>query len=207
MFVKQRRRWINGTSAGYVYIAQHPELILGSELPLYKCLSILALFLCQLAIYTCLAITPAIFLCCFYQSVHWVLPEVNGKDFALYLVVLYTLYYLFFQFIHIKYVYLGWSFFLHIFLGAFTVTLSAIASCVYIVSSTIELSSLQYNSYKKCYTIPDEGEQGCVDVISTITSIAILIIALTYAISSPYTSNIFQTDIKFFIPAILSYFQ
>jgi cellulose synthase/poly-beta-1,6-N-acetylglucosamine synthase-like glycosyltransferase len=50
-FVKQRRRWINGTVAGYVYLSKHPEEIFNSQMSYWQKLAVYFLILCQIGMY------------------------------------------------------------------------------------------------------------------------------------------------------------
>ncbi len=46
-FVKQRRRWINGAFAGYLYMCQNLNLIFSSSMSLFRKIAVLFLMICQ----------------------------------------------------------------------------------------------------------------------------------------------------------------
>lgn len=206
MFVKQRRRWNNGTAAGYIYIVKNPAIVFKSELPLYKSLSIFFLFLCQLISCMMINITPSIFICCLYQAVYWAVPDAY-TDFALYGVALYTLYYLFFQFIHIKTMYLGWTFFVHIFIGSFTVILSSVGSIYYLITASIDLASLEFDSVSDCYVLRGENETDCFMVQETIAKFAIILASYIYVLAplilTLHSLRSFKRALTYIIPFYL----
>ena len=206
MFVKQRRRWNNGTAAGYIYITQNPGIVFKSELPWYKSLSIFFLFLCQLISCLLINITPSIFICCLYQAVYWAVPD-EYSDFALYGVTLYTLYYLFFQFIHIKTMYLGWTFFVHIFVGSFTVILSTVGSVYYLITAGIDLAALEFDAVANCYVLREGSETECYNVQQTVAKFAIILASYLYVLAplvlTLHSFSSFKRALTYIIPFYL----
>ena len=125
-YIQQMRQWTNGSVAGLVYTLQK-GLILSSELPIYKKLIIFGLFLGEFAVYLALLLSPAAFL----SSLRLVLAKfVQDSILSFYLIVIYTAYYLFFQFIHIQHEFLGYTFVIQFLLGALTI-LSATGYSIY----------------------------------------------------------------------------
>lgn len=81
-FFQQRRRWINGTMAGYVWLLSSPEIILKSGLRTCNKPFLFLLLFCQAIMYLMMLISPAIFLSTFYWSTQWVqnyLQESNNN--------------------------------------------------------------------------------------------------------------------------------
>ena len=175
-FVKQRRRWINGTSAGYAYVIMHPSLIWKSKLATFKKFSISILFIIQLLIYLVVIITPSIFICCLYQSLLWILQ--NG-EIAGVLVAAYIAYYLAFQFIHVKQVFVRWTFMLHILVGAFTISVSTVGSLYYLVKSIYQLTVYSTTGCIDLDTCEDAVEQ---QKIALELLVGIFVIFMSYLI-------------------------
>lgn len=71
----QRRRWINGTVFGYIYLLfRSPELISNSKVPLLKQMFLLGLLFCQLFTYAVVAIAPCIFFMSLNYSLSLLFP-------------------------------------------------------------------------------------------------------------------------------------
>ena len=82
---QQRRRWINGTIAGYIWLLSNPHMITDSGIRSYNKPIILLLLLCQMLMYIAVALSPAIFMMTFYWSMQWIegyLSIGNGSVFG-----------------------------------------------------------------------------------------------------------------------------
>jgi len=70
MLFTQRRRWINGTIAGYIWLLSNPGIIWWSNVRCWNKPMLTLLLICQVFMYMAVAISPAIFA----VSVRWTLP-------------------------------------------------------------------------------------------------------------------------------------
>ncbi|AYV78509.1 MAG: hypothetical protein Edafosvirus16_8 [Edafosvirus sp.] len=68
---QQRRRWINGTIAGYLWLLSKPSIIWNSGLKFLNKPFISLLLICQVFMYIVLIISPAIFAVSSYWSLKW----------------------------------------------------------------------------------------------------------------------------------------
>lgn len=117
-FVKQRRRWINGTIAGYVYLFSHPKLIFSSDchMGLMQKIAVYFLVACQLGMYGIVYISPAIFLSAFYSLL---VTAFGSGIMVMPLWILYILFYGAFMLAHHKKenTFVGWMFYIQMFLS------------------------------------------------------------------------------------------
>ncbi|AYV81628.1 MAG: hypothetical protein Harvfovirus46_11 [Harvfovirus sp.] len=72
MLFQQRRRWINGTIAGYVWLLSKPSIIWDSGLRPWNKPLLTMLLICQLFMYIGVALSPGIFVTSFYWSLLWI---------------------------------------------------------------------------------------------------------------------------------------
>ncbi|AYV84339.1 MAG: hypothetical protein Hyperionvirus23_6 [Hyperionvirus sp.] len=84
MLFQQRRRWINGTIAGYLWLLSKPSIIWTSGLQLVNKPFLTLLLVCQLFMYLAVAISPAIFVSSFYWSSAWAGDRFFKADFEKY---------------------------------------------------------------------------------------------------------------------------
>jgi cellulose synthase/poly-beta-1,6-N-acetylglucosamine synthase-like glycosyltransferase len=68
---QQRRRWINGTIAGYLWLLSDLGIIWNSGMRSMNKPFLMLLLLCQVFMYMAVAISPAIFASSFYWCVQW----------------------------------------------------------------------------------------------------------------------------------------
>jgi cellulose synthase/poly-beta-1,6-N-acetylglucosamine synthase-like glycosyltransferase len=69
---QQRRRWINGTIAGYLWLLSNPGIIFSSGLRCINKPFVFFLLLCQSIMYLAMMLSPAIFTMSFYWSMQWI---------------------------------------------------------------------------------------------------------------------------------------
>ncbi|AYV84345.1 MAG: hypothetical protein Hyperionvirus23_12 [Hyperionvirus sp.] len=69
---QQRRRWINGTIAGYIWLLSKPSLIWDSGLKWWNKPLLSLLLVCQLFMYIGVAVSPGIFITSLYWSSLWI---------------------------------------------------------------------------------------------------------------------------------------
>lgn len=75
-FLLQRRRWTNGTVAGYIYlILQNPTLLFNAAMNPLRKICVFFLLLCQLLVYIIVALAPGIFLTSLHATLRSVFPE------------------------------------------------------------------------------------------------------------------------------------
>lgn len=118
-WVKQRRRWINGAFASYVWmVLSHPELVWGSHQRFYRRFMILLLFLCQLINYSLVCITPAIFGSALYLSLETFDASPEFQPYIITITVVYTVYTIMFAWIHRFWDFVKPLFYFTIFLNA-----------------------------------------------------------------------------------------
>jgi len=91
--LSQRRRWINGTVAGYLWLLQNWKLIKQSHLGLVKKMMLVFLVSCQLMLYAMVAVGPAIFGLGIYFVLNGTFGENPRNDVYVYCYI--TLYLLF----------------------------------------------------------------------------------------------------------------
>lgn len=102
LWVKQRRRWINGAFASYVWnVFSHPEYIHRSKQPWYRRFLIFMLYFCQLINYSLACLAPAVFGAAFYLALEALDDESHSLDpYIITAASLYSAYTLFFAWIH-----------------------------------------------------------------------------------------------------------
>lgn len=105
MLFQQRRRWINGTIAGYLWLLSKPGIIWKSGLRPWNKPFLTLLLLCQLFMYIAVGVSPAIFLSSFYWSSAWAKDRFFQGYFEQYhiteaLLGFYSLIYIIFVFRH-----------------------------------------------------------------------------------------------------------
>jgi chitin synthase len=71
MLFTQRRRWINGTVAGYLWLLSEPSIIWRSNIRFWNKPFLTLLLMCQFFMYAAVAISPAIFAISFRWSLPW----------------------------------------------------------------------------------------------------------------------------------------
>ncbi len=77
---QQRRRWINGTIAGYLWLLSKPGIILKSGLRCWNKPFIFLLLLCQAIMYLAMMLSPAVFIVSFYWSMQWIQNYVQNQN-------------------------------------------------------------------------------------------------------------------------------
>jgi len=127
----QRRRWINGTVAGYLFLAlQHPEIIFNSKHHLVTKWFLWLLIMCQLLMFAVVAVSPALFLITLELSLEIISEELNADShlYALSIFVIALLCYLWFMIGHHMYSrFIALAFYMMMCLHAATVILSVAA--------------------------------------------------------------------------------
>jgi len=74
-FLLQRRRWTNGTVAGYVYMClQNPGIIFRANMNPIRKLAVYLLLVCQMLVYVVVALAPAIFLTSLHSTLGTIFP-------------------------------------------------------------------------------------------------------------------------------------
>eukprot|EP00027_Filamoeba_sp_ATCC50430_P013107 CAMPEP_0168572516 /NCGR_PEP_ID=MMETSP0413-20121227/17981_1 /TAXON_ID=136452 /ORGANISM="Filamoeba nolandi, Strain NC-AS-23-1" /LENGTH=959 /DNA_ID=CAMNT_0008605581 /DNA_START=106 /DNA_END=2981 /DNA_ORIENTATION=+ len=162
LFVKQRRRWINGTFAGYVYMIRNRDLIWssqmsvingtfagyvymirnrdliwGSQMSAFRKLAVFFLILCQLGIYGIVFVTPAIFLSALYSILFWIFPpEHYLTTVPNVLWIAYVIFYAYFNVSHTNNAYIGWSFYVLMVLSMFTMVGTFVGSIFYLSTTS-----------------------------------------------------------------------
>ncbi len=143
LFAKQRRRWINGTFAGYVYMIQNKGLIWNSKMNRFRQLAVMFLLICQLGIYSIVTITPAIFLCAMFSVLSWIFPG-DGLDGliqpsipAFIFWLFYVAFFLWFMLAHLKRekddnAFVGWMFYVQMFISMLTIGATFVGSIVFL---------------------------------------------------------------------------
>jgi cellulose synthase/poly-beta-1,6-N-acetylglucosamine synthase-like glycosyltransferase len=101
---QQRRRWINGTMAGYLWLLLNPSIIINSKMSWYNKPFIILLLMCQMFMYLAVGISPAIFSVSFYWSLQWAQEHFNIinylTSFNEIILTLYMILYIIFVFKH-----------------------------------------------------------------------------------------------------------
>ncbi|AYV78510.1 MAG: hypothetical protein Edafosvirus16_9 [Edafosvirus sp.] len=96
---QQRRRWINGTIAGYLWLLSKPKIIWGSGLRVLNKPFLSLLLICQICMYLIMIISPAIFAVSSYWSLQWIqdnfFPHI-GNYLATVFIAIYGLLYVMF---------------------------------------------------------------------------------------------------------------
>ena len=170
----QRRRWGNGTAAGYIYVLTHPSLIFNSKLRFERKIFIFLLFIFQFLIYTVVNLTPAIFAFCYLLCLQLIFGD---GAIAMSLFGLYILYYIAFVIAHVQKDFIDWSLYLPLFIGAITMIVSAVGSMIYLVTGD--------------------------SLVNKFLIIMAYIYILSPIILSLHSINSFKRAIKFFIPYLL----
>jgi cellulose synthase/poly-beta-1,6-N-acetylglucosamine synthase-like glycosyltransferase len=118
-WVKQRRRWINGAFASYVWLVfSHPELIWGSQQKLYRRVGSLVLFVCQLISYSLSCITPAIFGATLHLSLETLSSGPEFEPYIITITVMFSVYTIMFAWVHRVWDFVKPLFYFTIFLNA-----------------------------------------------------------------------------------------
>lgn len=141
-FVKQRRRWINGTLAGYLYLLANTNLIFNSEMGSLRNAGVFLLILLQAIICLMTQLTPSIFLCALY-SILMVIFGVSPKEpfayamiQAVYLAVIAL--YIYFVVRHAREgdenTFVGWMFYVLLFFSMNVVVMTITASILHMVT-------------------------------------------------------------------------
>lgn len=91
---QQRRRWINGTIAGYIWLLSKPSIIWDSGLRPWNKPLLSLLLLCQLFMYLGVGVSPGIFVTSFYWSLLWIDNTFMSGNFETYKLceIIYALY-------------------------------------------------------------------------------------------------------------------
>eukprot|EP01114_Cavostelium_apophysatum_P023119 TRINITY_DN860_c0_g1_i1.p1 TRINITY_DN860_c0_g1~~TRINITY_DN860_c0_g1_i1.p1 ORF type:complete len:978 (-),score=270.57 TRINITY_DN860_c0_g1_i1:159-3092(-) len=75
-FLLQRRRWTNGTVAGYIYLCvQNPGLLFRANMNPIRKLFVYLLLMCQLLVYVIVALAPGIFLTSLHATLRALFPS------------------------------------------------------------------------------------------------------------------------------------
>jgi len=74
-FLLQRRRWTNGTVAGYIYMClQNPGIIFRAKMNPIRKMCVYLLLLCQMVVYVVVALSPGIFLTSLHSTLGSIFP-------------------------------------------------------------------------------------------------------------------------------------
>lgn len=135
--VLQRRRWINGTWAGYWYLAiQHPHLVFDSAyINIFTKFCVWLLLFCQLAIYFVVALAPSIFLGALRLTLSLITQDYGDSWLLIAFWVILVLMYLYFIWHHHTNVYLGYLFNLWLLFSAILSISSIAGFVVYVVKN------------------------------------------------------------------------
>lgn len=77
-FLLQRRRWTNGTVAGYIYMClQFPQLLFNANMNPIRKICVYFLLICQVLVYAVVAVSPAIFLVSLHSTFRSIFPLPN----------------------------------------------------------------------------------------------------------------------------------
>lgn len=130
----QRRRWINGTVAGYIYLGLgHPDLIFNSKHNWISKLFIWLLIMCQVLMFAVVAISPALFLIMLILSLE-IISSALDADSDAYLVALVAIalgtYLVFTLGHHVYSRFIAFLFYILMFIYAATVILSVVAASI-----------------------------------------------------------------------------
>ncbi|ELR18601.1 chitin synthase [Acanthamoeba castellanii str. Neff] len=137
----QRRRWINGTVAGYIYLAlRNPALIFDSPHTWFTKWFLWLLVMCQLLMFAVVAISPALFLITLDLSLE-IISNALSADSAAYSTILFVIAigtYLWFMIgHHLKSRFIAFLFYLKMCIHALTIIAS-------VAAAVITLSRMEY---------------------------------------------------------------
>lgn len=130
----QRRRWINGTVAGYIYLAlRNPALIFDSPHTWFTKWFLWLLVMCQLLMFAVVAISPALFLITLDLSLE-IISNALSADSAAYSTILFVIAigtYLWFMIgHHLKSRFIAFLFYLKMCIHALTIIASVAAAVI-----------------------------------------------------------------------------
>jgi cellulose synthase/poly-beta-1,6-N-acetylglucosamine synthase-like glycosyltransferase len=79
-FFQQRRRWTNGTMAGYIWLFFNQGIVWNSRINPFSKPFIMMLVLCQTLMYVALAIAPTVFCISLFWSIEWIKSNFGGES-------------------------------------------------------------------------------------------------------------------------------